>query len=204
MGIKINQYINEITSIGNQDFFDSDAWNGTAYESAKLSGANLKTQVQNWAGVKGLGSFYDSSTQTCASGTIKAMRVNSADSFNNGVLVSNDTFSNPTLFSVTDSGIYNVQFSAQLSRVTGGSAQVVSIWLRKNGVDVPNTATHVSMQANAGRLVAAWNFFIDMTDTDTIQIMWSQNGAINILAETADLILPHPAIPSVIVTINQL
>jgi hypothetical protein len=60
------------------------------------------------------------------------------------------------------------------------------------------------MQANAGRLVAAWNFFIDINSTDTIQIMWSQNGAINLLAETPDLALPHPAIPSVIVTINQL
>jgi hypothetical protein len=204
MGAKIHEYPNEITAIGALDYFDSDAWNGVNYQSAKISGANLKTQVQNWAGVKGLGSFFDSSTQTCASGTIKAMIVNSSDSWNNGVSVNNDSFVQKTLFTVANAGVYNVQFSAQLNRTSGGSAQVVSIWLRKNGTDVPNTATHVTMQANAGRLVAAWNFFIDMTDTDTIQIMWSQNGAINILAETADLALPHPAIPSVIVTINQL
>jgi hypothetical protein len=203
MGIKINQYTNEITAIGDQDYFDSDAWDGVGYISSKLSGANLKTQVEAWAG-RSFGSFFDSNTQTCASGNIAAMVVNSADTFNNGVSVTNDTFSNPTLFRVANAGVYNVQFSAQLSRVTGGSAQTISIWLRKNGVDVPNTATHVSMQANAGKLVAAWNFFIDMISTDTIQIMWSQNGAINLLAETPDLALPHPAIPSVIITINQL
>jgi hypothetical protein len=204
MGAKINEYPNEITSIGALDYFDSDAWNGSAYQSAKLSGANLKAQVEAWAGAKNYGSFYDNSTQTCTAGTIKAMIVNSFDSFNNGVSVINDSFAQKTLFTVANAGVYNVQFSAQLNRTSGGSAQVVSIWLRKNGVDVPNTATHVSVQANAGKLVAAWNFFIDIGATDNIQIMWSQNGAINILAETADLALPHPAVPSVIITINQL
>ena len=203
MGIKINEYTNEIFAINDLDYFDSDAWNGVSYTSSKLSGANLKAQVVGWAGKK-FGSFFDGNTQTCASGTIKAMIVNASDSFNNGVSVGLDGLSNPTLFSVTESGVYNVQFSAQLSRVTGGSAQVISIWLRKNGTDIPNTATHVSMQANAGKLVAAWNFFVDMITTDSLQIMWSQNGAINLLAETPDLALPHPAVPSVIITINQL
>jgi hypothetical protein len=203
MGIKINEYTNEIFAINDLDYFDSDAWDGVGFKSSKLSGANLKTQVKGWAGKK-FGSFYDSTTQTCASGTIKAMQTATSDSFNNGVLVGIDGLSNPTLFSVTESGVYNVQFSAQLNRTTGGSSQTISIWLRKNGTDVPNSATHVSLQANAGKLVAAWNYFIDIADTDKIQIMWSQNGAINLLAETPDLALPHPAIPSVIVTINQL
>jgi hypothetical protein len=203
MGIKINEYTNEILAINDLDYFDSDAWDGVGFKSSKLSGANLKTQVEAWAGKK-FGSFLDNNTQTCASGTIKAMQTTTSDSFNNGVMVGLDGLSNYTLFSVTESGVYNVQFSAQLNRTSGGSSQTISIWLRKNGTDVPNTATHVSLQANAGKLVAAWNFFIDMITTDSIQIMWSQNGAINLLAETPDLALPHPAIPSVIVTINQL
>jgi hypothetical protein len=203
MGIKINEYTNEIFAINDLDYFDSDAWNGVSYTSSKLSGANLRTQVEAWAG-RSLGSFFDSTTQTCASGTIKAMETATSDSFNSGVFVGTDINAKKTLFTVANAGVYNIQFSAQLNRTSGGSAQVVSIWLRKNGTDVPNTATHVSMQANAGKLVAAWNFFIDIALLDEIQIMWSQNGAINILAETADLALPHPAIPSVIVTINQL
>jgi hypothetical protein len=203
MGIKINEYTNEIFAINDLDYFDSDAWDGVGFKSSKLSGANLKTQIEAWAGKK-FGSFYDSTTQTCASGTIQAMETASSDSFNNGVFVGTDIFAKKTLYSVADPGVYNVQFSAQLNRTSGGSSQTVSIWLRKNGTDVPNSATHVSLQANAGKLVAAWNFFIDIADTDKIQIMWSQNGAINLLAETPDLALPHPAIPSVIVTINQL
>jgi len=203
MGIKINEYTNEIFAINDLDYFDSDAWDGVGFKSSKLSGANLKTQVQGWAG-KNFGSFYDSTTQTCASGTIQAMETASSDSFNNGVFVGTDIFVKKTLFSVADPGVYNVQFSAQFNRTSGGSSKTISIWLRKNGIDVPNTATHISVQANAGKLVAAWNFFIDIGSTDAIQIMWSQDDAIDILYQSADLALPHPAIPSVIVTINQL
>ena len=204
MGAKINEYPYEITSIGANDYFDSDAWNGANYQSAKLSGANLKAQVEAWAGAKNYGSFYDNSTQSCASGTIKAMEVNNSDSFNSGVFVGIDINGKPTLFTVSDAGVYNVQFSAQLNRTSGGSSKTVSIWLRKNGVDIPFTATHVSVQANAGKLVAAWNFFVEIGATDSVQIMWSQDDSIDILYQAADLILPHPAIPSVIITINQL
>jgi len=203
MGAKINEYPNEITSIGALDYFDSDAWNGANYQTAKLSGANLKNQVQSWASERGFGSFFDTSTQTCASGTIKAMKVNNSDAFNSGVFVGIDIDANPTLFTVSNAGIYNIQFSAQLNRTSGGSSKTVSIWLRKNGVDIPNTATHVSVQANAGKLVAAWNFFVEIGATDSVQIMWSQDDAIDILYQAADLVLPHPAVPSVIITINR-
>lgn len=203
MGIKINEYTNEITSIGAGDYFDVDAFDGIAYQSAKLSGSNMKNQMQSWV-EKSYGSFYDLATQSCPSGTIKAMETASSDSWNNGVSVNNDSFSRKTLFTAANAGVYNVQFSAQLNRTSGGSSKTVSIWLRKNGTDLANTATHVSVQANAGKLVAAWNFFIDLTPSDNFQIMWSQDDAIDILYQSADLILPHPAIPSVIITINQL
>lgn len=203
MGIKINEYPYEITSIGAGDYFDVDSFDGVGYQSAKLSGSNMKSQIESWVG-KCYGSFYDNSTQSCASGAIKAMETNVSDSFNNGVFVGYDINAKPTLFSVSNAGVYNVQFSAQLNRTSGGSAKTVSIWLRKNGVDIPFTATHVSVQANAGKLVAAWNFFVEIGSTDAIQIMWSQDDSIDILYQSEDLILPHPAIPSVIITINQL
>jgi len=201
-GQKINQYPFEITEINSEDYLDVDFYTGSGYQSAKFKGENVILQMQSLT-QKAVGSFYDLFTQTCAPGGIEAMQLNASESFNNGVGVNLDTFSKPTMFVVGNTGVYNVVFSAQLNRTSGGSAQIVSIWLRKNGVDVPNTATHVSVQANAGKLVASWNFFVDMTPSDTIQIMWSQNGAIQLLSEPEDLVLPHPAIPSVIVTINQ-
>ena len=203
MGAKINEYPNEITSIGALDYFDTDAWNGSNYQTAKLSGANLKSQVENWA-TKSFGSFFDTTTQNVTSGTITAMQVNNSDTFNNGVFVGTDINAKPTLFTVSDAGVYNVQFSAQLNRTSGGTSKTISIWLRMNGVDIPNTATHLTLQANAGKLVAAWNFFVQFGATDALQIMWSQDDSIELLYQSADLVLPHPAVPSVIVTINQI
>lgn len=204
MGAKINEYPNEITSIGALDYFDTDAWNGANYQTAKLSGANLKSQVEAWAGNKNLGSFFDTTTQSCATNAIEAMQVNNSESFNNGVFVGIDGFAKPTLFTVANAGMYNVQFSAQLNRTSGGSTKQISIWLRMNGVDIPNTATHLNVQANAGKLVAAWNFFVKFGAADSLQIMWSQNDSIELKHEPADIIIPHPAVPSVIITINQI
>ena len=68
-------------------------------------------------------------------------------------------------------GVYNVQFSAQLYRVQGGSVKEAVIWLRKNGVNVPDTSTRVTMQSNSDFLVAAWNFFISLSANDYIELI---------------------------------
>jgi hypothetical protein len=104
-----------------------------------------------------------------------------------------------------DSGLYNIQFSAQLQRTSGGSSQTVDIWFRKGGVDIPYSNTKVNVQANAGFLVASWNFFyeIDVTQPDPfIEIMWATTDvAIQLVAGAASAV--HPATPSVILTVNK-
>lgn len=40
--MKINQYPLQQTSVDPQDFFDMDHWNGSAFESAKINGADLR------------------------------------------------------------------------------------------------------------------------------------------------------------------
>ena len=71
------------------------------------------------------------------------------------------------------------------------------------GVDVPNSATHITLEANTNYAVASWNFFQQVTNGQYAQIMWSQDDTISLLAEVADVILPHPAVPSVILTVNR-
>jgi hypothetical protein len=45
MGIQINQYPLQATDVNNEDFYDVDQWNGTDYESKKISGATLKNII---------------------------------------------------------------------------------------------------------------------------------------------------------------
>ncbi len=45
MGIQINQYPLTATTINDDDFFDLDQWNGSAFESKKIKGSTLKNAV---------------------------------------------------------------------------------------------------------------------------------------------------------------
>jgi hypothetical protein len=143
------------------------------------------------------GSFYDTTDQTAAAiNTAYAMTFDTTDlSF--GV-----TRGSPTSrISVDRPNIYNIQFSAQLINTAGG-AHRVWIWLRKNGVDVANTATAVRLQGNNAETVAAWNFLLQMNSGDYFELMWEvDNLAVSLYADPATGV--HPAIPSIILTVTD-
>lgn len=148
------------------------------------------------------GSFYDTTEQTVTSGGTAAIQYNTTD-ISNGVTIQNDINGNPTVIKVNDDGVYNIQFSIQAERQQGGggAAKVLIVWLRKNGVDVPWTATFLGFQSNSVEQVASWNFYVPMTPSDDVQLMWSQDDDIRLI------IIPentHPAVPSVILTVNKI
>ncbi len=140
-------------------------------------------------------SFSDTSLQAAASiNTAYGMTFNTTDS-SNGVSIGS-----PTSRLVVDyQGVYNVQFSAQLDKTSGGAGNVY-IWLRKNGTNVPNTASTVAIQGTAARTVAAWNFIIQLEPTNYVELMWAvDDTSVRILAASATSV--WPAIPSVICTV---
>jgi len=143
------------------------------------------------------GSFSDTTLQVAASiNTAYGMTFNTTDS-SNGVSIGSPT----SRLVVANQGVYNVQFSAQLDQTSGGTVNIY-IWLRKNGVDVPNTASTVALQGTASRLVAAWNFIIQLEPTHYVELMWAtDNTNARILAASATSV--WPAIPSVIATLTQ-
>ena len=150
------------------------------------------------------GAFQDNTTQTAAlANTAYAVKLNTTE-LTNGVSVVNDGSGNPTRITLANTGIYNIQFSLQLEKTGGSGNFTVDVWLRKNGVDIPNTTGKVVLtgSANASPVVAAWNYVLDLAANDYVQLMWStsNNNAI-ILAATATT--PHPGIPSAILTVTQ-
>lgn len=146
----------------------------------------------------------DTTTQSHAINTIAPIQYNSVQDSNGISILVDDTYGTPNVIAFDKAGVYNIQFSAQLQRSSGGSSQQVSIWLRQNEVDIANSNTHLNVQANAGYLVASWNFFVSVGDGEGVQIMWTQTDAINIQYVAADLVIPHPATPSVILTVNKI
>lgn len=142
------------------------------------------------------GSFYDTTTQTTLGSEIKAMTLNSTD-ISNGISVVNSS-----QIKVTNAGVYNLQFSAQITKTQGGSSENIFIWFRKNGQDIPNTNTAITLANNNTLLVASWNFFSQMSVNDYLQVMWySTDTHIRLVAQSSTA--NYPAIPSVIVTMNK-
>lgn len=143
------------------------------------------------------GSFYDTTTQTAAAiNTAYAMTFNTID-LSVGV-----TRGSPTSRIYVDRpNVYNIQFSAQLDKTAGG-AGLIWIWLRKNGVDVPDSAGQVRVQGNNAELLAAWNYLIQLNAGDYIEIMWEvDDTSVQILYDPATAV--HPAVPSVILTVTD-
>ena len=100
---------------------------------------------------------------------------------------------------VTAAGVYNVQFSAQCDNTSGGN-HLLYIWPRKNGTDIPDSASQVRMKGQDGELVAAWNWLINLAANDYVEIMWSADDTgVELLAQAASA--PVPGIPSIIVTV---
>lgn len=143
------------------------------------------------------GSFYDTTTQIPAAiNTAYAMTFNTVDlSF--GV-----TRGSPTSRIFVDRpNIYNIQFSAQVHKTSGGVG-LVYVWLRKNGTNVPDSTGQIRIQGNDGETLAAWNYVIQLNDGDYIELMWEvDDTTVELLAEAATAI--HPSIPSVILTVTD-
>jgi hypothetical protein len=148
------------------------------------------------------GSFYSSQNQIATSTTVAyPITLNNTDPDSNGVsVISNSqiTFAN--------SGVYNIEFSAQADRVSGSGTDSIDIWFRKNGTDIPdsNTVVTVSGGAVAAKTVAAWNYMLELNAGDYVQLIWRTSDTnLELIYEAASTSPTRPAVPSVIVTAHQ-
>ena len=141
------------------------------------------------------GSFYSTVTQTNpVASAVNKMTVNTTV-INNGITVS----APGSRVYVTDSGVYNIQFSAQLDK-TGGGATSVYIWLMVNGLNIPYSASKVVINGPNDESIPAWNFVQTMAAGDYFELAWSSSDTavtLPVIAASGSI----PAVPSVILTV---
>lgn len=170
-------------------------------------GANVKSTIANFgqyarSTFSNYGAFSSSVDQTGNISAGTAMTFNATDVADGVTLASGSRLTVPV------DGVYNIQFSAQLENVENAQ-QDATIWFRINGVDVPNSATQITVPARKsanvyGYAVAAWNIMLDMTASQYVEIVWAPTIAtLTIQALPAGTSPVYPAIPSVIATVNQ-
>ena len=143
------------------------------------------------------GSFFDTTNQT-ANTANTAYEI----SFNTTAGSNGHYIRNNTEIVSNNAGVFNYAFSAQITS-TSAALHNIYIWIRKNNVDIPNTSTILSLAENKQYSVAAWNFFVDMDAGDHLHLMWAVDDTrISIAAPAATSFCP--AVPSVILTVNQI
>jgi hypothetical protein len=110
---------------------------------------------------------------------------------------------NNSQITAANTGKYNVAFSFQLhNRGGGGSGGTAEIWLAKNGSPLPDSNTRIAVNTNSPYVVAAWNYFVPLNAGENVQIYWATDNQ-NIVLEYNTGAMGGPAIPSTIITVNQ-
>lgn len=142
------------------------------------------------------GSFSDTTDQLAANtNTPYAVRFNTTDIANGHRVDSN------TRIVAVNSGLYNYQFSLQLVS-TNASQKDVFIWARKNGADIPNSTSKITVIGNGTALVAAWNYIISMNANSYFQLMWATSDTTVRIDAPTDIGFA-PDIPSAILTVTE-
>lgn len=145
------------------------------------------------------GAFSSDQDQVTTANTATLMTLNTTD-FSNEVSISSSQIT------VVNSGIYNLQFSAQFQN-TDTAFQDVYIWLKQNGVDIPGSTGFVSVPnrhaGTDGHSIIGWNYFLSMAAGDHIEIYWSvPNVAVTIQHLNASGTPTKPSTQSVVATLS--
>jgi hypothetical protein len=142
------------------------------------------------------GSFWDTTTQaTGGTTTANLVTINTTDYSSNGVSIVSGS-----RITVANAGVYDIQFSFQFVK-SNSSKDTVTIWIRKNGSDVSNSAGEITMQGNVQSALPAWNYVLALNASDYVQFYWHSTDSTMSLQTIAAATSPtRPQIPSVIVT----
>ena len=177
----------------------SGSVNGTASFATSASVANSSSYADNGVTNLSVGTWYDTTTQTLAAGASASITLDTPV-INDGITV----VSNSRL-TVTKSGTYNIQFSAQVQTTVGGGPEVY-IWLRKNGTNVTYSNTAITIKNQNDRYVAAWNFVENLTAGQYVELVWYVNGGASaqLVSIPAGPTNGGVSVPSVILTMTQI
>jgi hypothetical protein len=148
------------------------------------------------------GAFQDSTDQTAVSTTVAYPVTFNTTDFSNGVTVVSNS-----RITVTNAGIYNLQFSIQLTNTTNAS-QDVDIWFRVNGTNVANSNSRFGLAPRKSpgdpfHIIAALNYFVSLNATDYVEIVWrTTDTGVSIEQYAVSASPTRPAVPSAIATLS--
>jgi hypothetical protein len=147
------------------------------------------------------GQFSDTTIQSGSANTAYSMKFNTTDVAHYISVVSGSRIT------VDNTGLYNLQFSAQLDN-SANTNELVDIWFAITGSNVANSNTQLAINkaqaGNFGKSVAAWNILLPLSASNYVEIKWSATNSTITLSSIGTQSNPNrPAVPSVIATMTQ-
>jgi hypothetical protein len=138
------------------------------------------------------GAFQSTADQTAAAiNTAYAMTFNTTD-YSNGVTVVSSS-----RITVTDSGIYNLQWSGQFEN-TDSQDHDVRVWIKVNGTNLVGSTGFAGIPSKHGSVnghtIVAWNYFLSLNANDYVELWWETDStAVSIQAYAAGSFYPSTA-----------
>lgn len=106
---------------------------------------------------------------------------------------------------VTNTGTYAQVFTLSFEKVSPGTPTTASIWLRKNGVDVPNSSQSIDVPNQLSLLFVTGNYTLDLLAGDNIELVWSSPDIDVQLSFLPAAVAPvRPSTPSVKVSLIRI
>jgi hypothetical protein len=149
------------------------------------------------------GSFYSTVTQTVyGANTITPLTYNNTFEAANMSIYGGAGTSSRIL--ISSSGVYNIQFSAQINLTTGTQPKVGDFWFRINGTDVPWSNTKQTILGKDSQALIALNFVSTINAGQYFEIMMNSNDAAFSIEGTGATTGPvRPGTPSIITTVTK-
>ncbi len=104
---------------------------------------------------------------------------------------------------VSVSDVYLIVFTVSVNKTDGGR-DVISVWLARNGANVPNSRQDLVINQNTDTIFTTGNYLLSLTAGDYVEMYWSSSDlSMRLLAEPALINPTRPVVPSARLTISQ-
>lgn len=148
-------------------------------------------------------SAYDTNDQAGSVSAATPVKIGTT-SLAQGISITNNGSGNPTRITFAAAGVYMVAPSLQIAN-SAASDYNITVWFRKNGVDIANSATSITVPkvGDGGNAFFQIVTYEQVTADQYIEIMWLPGNVAITLEHTAAGAIA-PAIPSVILATERI
>ena len=109
-----------------------------------------------------------------------------------------------TTIVVTEAGVYTKLFTITTTKTSGGTA-TMSLWLRRNGVDLVGSAQELQLTNTLSTIFVSGNYTLSLAAGDNISMHWSSPDITSGMAELPTQVGPvRPSGYSVKVTLTRI